>query len=102
MSRIRRANTNPEISAKKRFRWFRYQPKGFFGNPDFINKKKKIVIFIDGCFWHKCPQHWNKPKSNRIYWNEKIKKNIERDKKVNKKYIKEGWKVIRIWEHEFR
>ena len=78
---------------------FSYQPKGIIGKPDFANKKYKIAIFIDGCFWHRCPKHYIKPKTNIIFWKDKIRKNVKRDGAITKKLEKEGWKVIRIWEH---
>jgi len=61
---------------------------------------RKVCIFVDGCFWHKCPKCYKEPNSNRSYWIPKLDKNIIRDKKQNKLLKKEGWKVIRIWEHE--
>ena len=102
MSRIRRDNTKPELISKNRLKRFKYQPKGLFGNPDFINYKKKTVVFIDGCFWHKCPKHFIKPKSNKKYWLPKIERNLLRDKEIVLAYQKAGWKVIRIWEHKLK
>ena len=64
--------------------------------------KKKIALFIDGCFWHKCPKCFIKPKSNLKFWNEKIKRNVLRDKKINKKLKSDKITVIRIWEHEIK
>jgi DNA mismatch endonuclease (patch repair protein) len=71
-----------------------------FGSPDFVIKKKKIAIFVDGCFWHGCPYHGTIPKTNKSFWKNKIIKNKKRDKKVNRLLRKNGWKVIRIWNHE--
>jgi len=99
MSRIRSRNTKPELKYKNNTKGFTYQPD-VFGKPDFINYKSKTVVFIDGCFWHKCPKHYIKPKSNRKYWNSKIKRNIIRDKEVSIAYKNAGWKVIRMWEHK--
>ena len=101
MSRIRSKNTEPEIALKKLLKgaYFRYQPKAY-GKPDFALKNKRIAIFIDGCFWHKCPICYKKPKSNVAYWIPKIKRNVQRAKEVENKLKKEGWKVVRIWEHE--
>lgn len=79
--------------------YFRYQPK-ITGKPDFASKKLKIAIFIDSCFWHKCPKHFRKPNSNTSYWRPKINRNVERAKEVNKQLRKDGWKVIRFWEHD--
>jgi DNA mismatch endonuclease (patch repair protein) len=104
MSHIRSSKTKPELKFKKTLKTlgFAYQPKGIHGRPDFANKKHKIVIFIDGCFWHGCSQHYKKPKSNRDYWKNKIRKNMERDSKVRIELESKGWKVMRIWEHEIK
>ena len=103
MSKIRKINTKPELILKEKLKgkYFRYQPK-LLGNPDFAIKSKKIVIFVDGCFWHKCPRCFRPPKSNKQYWNPKIEKNVERDNQVSKEYERKGWKVIRIWEHQIK
>lgn len=101
MSSIRSSDTKPELILKKSLRglYFRYQPR-IQGNPDFGLKNRKIVIFVDGCFWHKCPKCYRKPKSNVNYWTPKIKRNVERDKKNTLLLRKKGWKVLRFWEHE--
>ena len=101
MSRIRSRNTKPELNHKKKLIGFIYQPKAF-GNPDFINYQKKIVVFIDGCFWHKCPEHYVAPKSNKSYWIPKLTRNIIRDEEINFAYKYSGWKVVRIWAHEVK
>lgn len=72
------------------------------GKPDFSIKKYKIVIFIDSCFFHCCPLHGNMPKSNIDYWKRKLERNTERDREVNKFYKENGWKILRIWEHEVK
>lgn len=102
MAQIKRSNTKPELKSKKMFRGFKHNPKGFFGNPDFMNIQKKIVVFIDGCFWHKCSIHYKQPKSNKKYWLPKLERNSTRDNEVNIAYQNSGWKVVRIWEHELR
>lgn len=101
MSRIRSKNTKPELKYKEKVLGFIFQPKAF-GSPDFISYKKKIVIFIDGCFWHKCPKHYVGPKSNKSYWLPKLERNEIRAKEVNLTYETAGWKVARIWEHELK
>ena len=101
MSKIRSVNTIPERTLKSKFKGIKYQPK-LFGRPDFADLKNKKVIFIDGCFWHKCPKHFTEPKSNKVYWKNKMKRNVLRDKEVNLAYKNSGWKIIRIWEHELR
>lgn len=101
MSRIRSRNTKPELNHKAKNLHLEYQPK-VFGKPDFIDWKKKIAVFIDGCFWHKCPKHYIAPKSNKKYWLPKLKKNVLRDKEINLAFNNFGWKVLRIWEHNLK
>ena len=101
MSRIRSRNTKPELKYKERVAGFIHQHKAF-GNPDFINFRKKTAFFIDGCFWHRCPKHYIQPKSNKSYWIPKLNRNQTRDMEVNIAYKKSGWKVMRIWEHELK
>jgi len=67
--------------------------------PDIVFTKQKLAIFIDGCFWHNCPEHGKIPKSNVHYWKPKLMRNMERDKKNNLTLLKGGWNVLRIWEH---
>lgn len=67
--------------------------------PDFVFKHKNIAVFIDGCFWHACDIHLTLPATNRLFWAEKIKKNVARDKAQRKALRKNGWKVYSIWEH---
>ncbi|WP_406590228.1 very short patch repair endonuclease [Bacillus atrophaeus] len=81
---------------------FRKNVKSLFGKPDIAIKKYKIVIFIDSCFWHYCPEHGHIPKSNIDYWNKKLLRNKNRDKKVTNHYLENGWNIIRIWEHELK
>ena len=102
MSRIRSKNTKPELNHKAENLNLDYQPKGLFGNPDFVDWRKKIAVFIDGCFWHKCLIHYKNPKSNRRYWLPKLEKNVIRDKEINIAYKNLGWKVVRIWEHKLK
>jgi DNA mismatch endonuclease, patch repair protein len=73
-----------------------------FGKPDISIKKYKIVIFIDSCFWHRCPLHGNLPKSNKDYWEKKLERNKLRDIEVNQYYVDKGWNILRVWEHEFK
>lgn len=101
MSMIHSKNTKPELVARPLMRklGFSYQPC-MYGKPDFASSKEKTVVFIDGCFWHKCPRHFKLPKSNTAYWRKKIDRNVLRDRQVNTYYKKKGWKVARVWEHE--
>jgi DNA mismatch endonuclease, patch repair protein len=107
MSRIRgRGNKDTELALAKLFR--RHGIKGWrrsqqvFGKPDFIFPKLKLAIFVDGCFWHGCPKHGTRPKSNRAYWRRKLSSNKSRDKLVNRELQKLGWWVLRIWQHELK
>jgi DNA mismatch endonuclease (patch repair protein) len=102
ISTIRSSRTGPELYIKDGVdgRVLRYQPKGIEGNPDFGSKKLKFALFVDGCFWHKCVKCYSEPKTNRKFWAEKIERNVSRDRKTNASLKKNGWKVIRIWEHD--
>jgi DNA mismatch endonuclease (patch repair protein) len=63
---------------------------------------RKTCIFIDGCFWHRCPKCYRPPKSNKRFWNQKLDRNVERDSEQNRYLRKNGWKAIRVWEHELK
>lgn len=76
--------------------------KSILGKPDFVFPRKKVVVFVDGCFWHGCKKHGSIPKTNRIFWKKKIERNIDRDKKVRKLLRDSGWAVVRIWEHTLK
>ena len=73
---------------------FRKNVKGLPGKPDIAIKKHKVVIFLDSCFWHKCPKHFKKPKSNLEYWEPKIKRNVERDAEINRYYQNKNWHIL--------
>ena len=66
---------------------------------DIAFTKKKVAVFVDGCFWHSCPQHGTTPKSNQDYWIPKLRENVERDCRTNAELRASGWLVIRVWEH---
>jgi len=106
MSRILAKDTKPEIEFRK-FIWskglrgYRIHSK-LRGKPDLYFGKSKIAVFIDGCFWHKCPVCFKKPKSNKKYWNLKIKKNVERDLNTDIFLEENGIHVIRFWGHEIK
>jgi DNA mismatch endonuclease, patch repair protein len=106
MSRIRGKNTGPEVKLRKML--FAEGIRGYRihynlpGKPDIVFTKKKIAIFVDGCFWHKCPVCFQEPETRKEFWMKKIQSNVERAKKVNEQLRIDGWTVIRIWEHEIR
>jgi DNA mismatch endonuclease (patch repair protein) len=106
MRKIKSKNTKLENKIisdlwKKGYR-FRRNVTSLYGKPDIAVKKYKVVIFIDSCFWHGCPEHCRMPASNKSYWENKIKNNKERDKKVTEHYKEKGWNILRIWEHELK
>lgn len=70
------------------------------GKPDFVFTKFRLAIFVDGCFWHGCPRCYREPKSNRIFWRNKIEANRKRAATVKRELRKFGWRVFRIWQHE--
>lgn len=81
---------------------FRKNTKNLFGKPDISIKKYKIVIFVDSCFWHVCPIHGNRPKSSQEFWDKKLLRNQQRDQEVTDYYLKNGWHIKRIWEHDIK
>lgn len=106
MSRIKGRNTKPEIKLRKilsknGLRGYRIH-YNISGKPDIVFPRKKFVIFLDGCFWHRCPSCFIKPETHKSFWEKKITGNAERDKKVTKTLKSSGWKVMRLWEHEIR
>ena len=106
MSAVRSEDTKIEIAFRKAL-WkqgFRYSKNSakYFGKPDLVLKKYKTVIFIDSCFWHGCKKHCRIPSVRKNYWTQKIARNTARDKEVSKHYKKQGWKIIRIWEHNLK
>lgn len=103
MSKIRGSNTAPERALRKAL-WaagLRYRLRAKVkGRPDVVFAGKKIAVFVDGCFWHACPDHATKPKSNAGFWRVKIGGNVQRDHVVTQALTREGWVVLRFWEHE--
>ncbi|MFG2963068.1 very short patch repair endonuclease [Streptomyces sp. NPDC048288] len=66
---------------------------------DMVFRSVKVAVFIDGCFWHGCPEHFVMPKTNRPYWEDKISRNIQRDRDTDNRLAEAGWLVLRFWEH---
>jgi DNA mismatch endonuclease (patch repair protein) len=68
--------------------------------PDVVFPRRRVAVFLDGCYWHACPEHGTRPARNRRYWDDKLDRNVARDEAVNKALSNAGWRVIRVWEHE--
>ena len=68
--------------------------------PDIAFTRQRLAVFIDGCFWHCCPDHAVLPKANRGFWEPKLRRNAERDRENDAALAAMGWSVIRVWEHE--
>lgn len=106
MSHIRGKNTSIEVAFRKAIyatgtRGYRIRGR-VPGSPDIYFSRLRLAVFIDGCFWHRCPTCFRKPKSNLKYWNKKIRDNVARDRRTNVALQKEGIRFIRIWEHDVR
>lgn len=67
---------------------------------DLVFRPAKVAVFIDGCFWHGCTEHYVEPKTNADYWSAKIARNTQRDLDTNQRLREAGWVVLRYWEHE--
>ncbi len=106
MSRIRSTNTKAELKFRQivwglGYKGYRVKAK-ITGKPDLYFPKRRLAVFIDGCFWHKCPKCYVRPKSKTEYWDKKIDNNVSRDIKNNSKLIDEGIDFIRFWEHDVK
>jgi len=106
MRNIRSARTAPEEAVAKYLRqkkiYFARNVKSIVGKPDFVFRKKRVILFVDSDFWHGHPKRCIMPKSNCTYWNEKIARNKKRDRLVSRELKKAGWKVVRIWEIDLK
>jgi len=80
--------------------WRRHQKLP--GCPDFVFRKQKVAVFVDGCFWHCCPKHGRLPDSNLAYWLPKLARNKRRDRRVSRQLRARGWAVLRFWEHDLK
>ena len=108
-SRIMRAvpakNTSAEVGLRKALwaaglRGYRLHDARVPGNPDVVFPSAGIAVFVDGCFWHGCEKCYRAPKSNARYWSMKVRRNHDRDERVNAECVASGWKPIRLWEHD--
>ena len=106
MSSIRSKNTQPEIVIRKliwsKGKRYRIHDRTVYGTPDISNRRKKLAVFIDGCFWHGCKKCCTVPQTNTSFWKKKISNNRKRREKVASKLKFDGWKMMEFWEHEVK
>jgi DNA mismatch endonuclease, patch repair protein len=104
MSRIRGKNTSPEMLLRRAL-WaagvrYRVHYRTPSGRADIALVKARLAIYIDGCFWHGCPDHYVRPRSREDFWSAKLLENVERDRRQTRQLEEAGWRVCRLWEHE--
>lgn len=105
MSRVRSKHTRPELELRKALwhRGLRYRLHANIpGKPDIVFPQSRLAIFVDGCFWHRCPLHGTRPKTNEKFWRNKLNSNVRRAHEVERLLAESGWHVIRVWQHELR
>ncbi len=107
MRRVKGRNTSPEIQMRAALRavglsGYRLHRLDLKGSPDIVFSKVKVAVFVDGCFWHGCPKCYRRPNSRRSYWDAKLRRNRERDRRNRMALRADGWCTARIWEHEVR
>lgn len=102
-----RRDTAPELALRSelhrrglRYRVDRRLGPGVRARGDIVFGPSRVVVFVDGCFWHRCPEHATIPTNNREWWVAKLGANVQRDLRVTKALETAGWEVIRIWEHD--
>jgi DNA mismatch endonuclease (patch repair protein) len=108
MRAIRRTDTKPELALRRALHRLGYRFRkdyrldlatGRRVRPDIVFTRRRIAVFVDGCFWHACPEHGSKPAVNQGYWNPKLQRNTERDRAADAALELAGWQVVRLWEH---
>lgn len=101
MSKIRARHTGPKLALRRAVHAaggrFRLHPGDLPGRPDLANRRAKVVVFVDGCFWHGCPLHFKPPRTRRPFWEEKIKRNRQRRQAVRLQYSA-NWTVLEYYE----
>jgi DNA mismatch endonuclease, patch repair protein len=107
MKANRRSDTKPELALRSALHALGYRYRKDFRldlparrvRPDIAFTGRKVAVFIDGCFWHACPDHGSQPKNNEWYWSPKLARNVERDRAADAALAQAGWTVVRLWEH---
>ena len=107
MAAVRRKDTSPELILRRALHGcglrFRLEtPFGLPGSPDIRFSVARVAVFVDGCFWHGCPEHGSQPKTNTAFWAAKITRNRQRDAAVDAALEGLGWSVARVWEHDVK
>lgn len=107
MRATRRRNTPAEVALRSdlHHRGLRFRVhRAVYGlprvRPDIVFVSARLVVFVDGCFWHRCPQHGTDPEANAMWWKAKLDGNVVRDRRTDARLRELGWYVIRVWEHE--
>jgi DNA mismatch endonuclease (patch repair protein) len=109
MRAIRRTDTKPEMVLRRALHKLGYRYRkdhrldldgGKRVRPDIAFTARRVAVFVDGCFWHACPEHGRNPAVNDWYWAPKLRRNVERDRAADETLAQAGWQVVRIWEHE--
>lgn len=107
LSRQRNSGTTPELALRRELhrrglRYFvdRAPIRGQRRRADLVFPRRRVAVYVDGCFWHRCPQHATYPKRNAQWWAEKLAGNVARDRATDTALSDSGWRVVRVWEHE--
>jgi DNA mismatch endonuclease (patch repair protein) len=107
MASQRTSGTDPELAVRSalhrqglRFRVHRAPVDGVRSKADIVFGPARVAVFVDGCFWHSCPEHATSPKANAGWWSAKLAANQERDRRTDAALQAAGWGVVRVWEHE--
>ena len=105
--RQRIRDTEPELALRRELhrRGLRYRVDvpllgARRGRADILFSRARVVVMVDGCFWHRCPDHGLSPHANGEWWREKLSRNVERDRRTDAELARQGWTVVRVWEHE--
>jgi DNA mismatch endonuclease (patch repair protein) len=108
MRAIRRTDTKPEVALRSALhrRGYRFRKDyrlilndGARVRPDIAFTARRVAVFVDGCFWHACPEHGRNPRVNEWYWAPKLRRTMERDAAATAALAAAGWRVVRVWEH---
>lgn len=107
MQANRRRDTGPELAVRRlvhagglRYRVDVRPVAGFNRRADLVFTRARVAVFVDGCFWHGCPEHHTVARTNAEFWEQKVQRNRERDAETTSVLREAGWRVLRVWEHE--